>query len=271
MCDDKVMHVVKESARGEGPHPRARPVVDASYRKQSMEQAPVKVTGDRVIDLTHVLDEDFPTYIGVRQFSRRRQRRFDDGGINIDTLTMTEHIGTHIDAPLHFSQDGLSVDEIPIGKLIAPLCVVDIRAKASSDPDAEMTVSDLQGWIDRHGEVPANACVAMLSGWGDRVHTSAFRNADREGKLHFPGIHPEVAHFLLAETTAIGLAVDTLSLDTGFSSTFPTHSAWLPGGGWGLESVANLDLVPARGATIIVGAPKHRNGTGGPARVIALI
>ena len=47
------------------------------------------------------------------------------------------------------------------------------------------------------------------------------------------------------------------------------HHTWLPAGRYGIENVANLDLLPVKGATVFVGAPKHRGGTGGPARVMA--
>jgi kynurenine formamidase len=101
----------------------------------------------------------------------------------------------------------------------------------------------------------------MNSGWDAHVNSGMFRNADAEGKQHYPGF----------ETTAIGLAVDTLSLDHGISADFKTHYAWLPTNRWGLENVANLASLPATGATIMVGAPKWRGGSGGPSRVVALI
>jgi kynurenine formamidase len=89
--------------------------------------------------------------------------------------------------------------------------------------------------------------------------------------LHFPGFHPEAADWLLRERRIAGIAVDTLSLDYGASRDFKTHYAWLPSGRWGLECVANLNRVPPRGATLVVGAPKIRGATGGPTRLLALV
>ncbi|RVN81150.1 cyclase family protein, partial [Sinorhizobium meliloti] len=179
--------------------------------------------------------------------------------------------GTHVDAPLHFSADGLSVAELPLDKLIVPLCVVDIREKAAADPDAQLTPDDIKAWIAANGDIPENACVAMLSGWSDHLGSDKFRNADTAGKMHFPGFHVEAAKFLIEDTRAAGIAVDTLSLDHGISPDFAAHYAWLPEGRWGLEAAANLDKLPAKGATLVLGAPKHRGGTGGPARVFALV
>ncbi len=76
---------------------------------------------------------------------------------------------------------------------------------------------------------------------------------------------------LLEETTAAAMAVDTLSLDHGPSADFATHYAWLPAGRYGIECVAGLDALPATGATLVVGAPKIRGGTGGPARLFAML
>ena len=76
---------------------------------------------------------------------------------------------------------------------------------------------------------------------------------------------------LLESSSAVGLASDTLSLDHGISGDFKTHYAWLPTNRWGIENIANLEAVPASGATVIVGAPKWRGGSGGPSRVIAMV
>ena len=52
---------------------------------------------------------------------------------------------------------------------------------------------------------------------------------------------------------------------------FPVHYAWLGSGRWGVEAVANLDALLAKGAILVLGGPKVRGGTGGPSRVIALV
>ena len=222
------------------------------------------------VDATHELHEGFPTFFGEQQFFMERKFGFEKDGFNLFELRVNEHTGTHVDAPLHFSADGDSVAEIPIASLVCPLVVIDIREKAAEDADAQLTPDDLNAWMEVNGEIPDNACVAMLSGWGEFVDSEKFRNVRGEG-MHFPGFHPEAAQMLLDETTAAGIAVDTLSLDHGPSADFATHYAWLPAGRWGLECIANLERLPPTGATLVVGAPKHRGGSGGPARVVALV
>jgi kynurenine formamidase len=153
---------------------------------------------------------------------------------------------------------------------VVPLVVVDIAGKAQDDPDALLTPDDLLAFEATHGAIPAHSCVAMRSGWERFVAGPGFCNVDAQGVMHFPGFHPDATAFLI-ERDAVGLAVDTLSLDHGVSRDFPTHRAWLPTGRWGLEAVANLATLPPVGATIVVGGPKIEGATGGPARVLALV
>jgi kynurenine formamidase len=223
-------------------------------------------------DLTHEIWENFPTYFGGQQFFAEQKFSLAKDTFNLYEWRISEHTGTHIDAPLHFTADGKSVAELPIEDLIAPLVVIDIRAKADNDPDAQVTPDDIQAWIAANGDLPDGAVVAMLSGWGAHVATEKFRNVGDDGKtLHFPGFHVEAAQFLIEQPSVKAIAVDTLSLDHGPSPDFIVHNTWLPTGRYGIEAAANLDRLPAKGATIVVGAPKVRGGTGGPARVFAMV
>ncbi len=225
----------------------------------------------RVVDLTHTLGSDFPTYLGASGIEYETIVRIESDGYNMFRWLLVEHTGTHMDAPIHFSADGLSADEIPVEQLVVPLAVVDIAARAEDDPDTQLAPDDLKAWEAANGPIPQGACVAMHSGWDRRVGGDGFRNADADGGLHFPGFHEEAVAYLLESTEAAGIAVDTLSLDYGPSKTFATHYRWLPANRWGLECVANLGDMPASGATLVVGSPTIKGATGGPSRVLALV
>ncbi|WP_299948678.1 cyclase family protein [uncultured Ruegeria sp.] len=220
--------------------------------------------------MTYTLHPNFPTYFGEPQFSFEQLFNYAEHIFNLNQITVNEHTGTHIDAPLHFSEDGASVDEIAVSNLIAPLCGVDIAARAADDADTRVTPGDIRAWITTNGDIPDGACVAMHSGWANKVDTDGFRNFDGEAQ-HYPGFHVEAAQMLIEETGARSIAVDTLSLDHGISADFATHYAWLPTGRFGIENIAGLDRVPAAGATLVIGAPKHAGGTGGSARIFAMV
>lgn len=154
---------------------------------------------------------------------------------------------------------------------MAPLVVVDIAARAAEDPDAQVTPDDLTAWISANGPIPDGACVAMYSGWAGKTGEEGYRNADGEGMMHFTSFQVEATQMLGDDITAVGMAVDTLSFDHGPSGDFDTHCAWLPTGRYGIENLAGLSQLPASSAMLIVGAPTHRGGTGGPCRVMALV
>jgi kynurenine formamidase len=225
---------------------------------------------NRIVDLTHTLSPDFPSYNGNPDFHIETMKSYDKDRVNVKQWTVREHIGTHIDAPLHFSGDGCSCDQIPVEELVVPLIIIDIAARAAETASTAVTPKDVADFEAKHGPIPAGSCVAMHSGWGQHVHTLKYRNADDTGTMHFPGWHVECAHMLL-ERKVTGLGVDTLSIDQGPTETFPTHYAWLPAGRWAMEGLANLDQLPPTGATIVVGAPKIEGATGGPTRVMALV
>lgn len=225
-----------------------------------------------VVDLTHTMSGDFPTFFGVPGIEMQRQFDFKKDGFNLYWWRIVEHAGTHLDAPIHFSEKGMTADQIAASSLVVPLAVVDVTAQAAKNADYQMTPADLQAYEKKHGRIPDNACVAMHSGWARYANDAAkFAGKDASGSFHFPGVSPDAAQWLLANRKAAGLAVDTLSLDYGPSKDFKTHYTWLPSGRWGLENVAGLDKVPASGATLVVGAPKVKDATGGLTRLFALV
>jgi kynurenine formamidase len=234
-----------------------------------MSARPAMAQASRVVDLTHAYDGSFPTYDGNPGIIFDPAVKFEGNGYQLWKLTIFEHTGTHIDAPLHFSADGTSVDELPVETLVCPLCVVDIKAKAMEDANAMVEPADIEAWVSANGDLPAGACVAMNSGWGAKIGDPSYRNT-ADGKLAFPGFS-KAATDMLAGLNVACIGVDTLSLDPGNSADFAVHFSWLPGGRYGIENLANLEGLPAAGATVVVGAPTHKGGTGGPARVLALV
>ncbi|MRX50793.1 cyclase family protein [Paracoccus sp. S-4012] len=230
--------------------------------------AQASATAGRVVDLTHVFDETFPTFDGTPGIAFEEDKNIQADGYQIWKLTIWEHSGTHIDAPLHFSADGKSVAELEPQNLVCPLCIVDITAKAAEDANATVDPEDIEAWVSANGEIPQGALVAMQSGWAAKLGTPEFRNT-ADGALAFPGFS-KAATDVLGGMGVVGIGVDTLSLDPSNSPDFGVHTSWLPAGHYGIECLAGLDQLPATGATIVVGAPKHARGTGGPGRILAL-
>ncbi|GFW16092.1 isatin hydrolase [Trichonephila clavipes] len=182
------------------------------------------------------------------------------------------HVGTHMDAPCHFVKGRWSVDQIPISHLIAPAAVIDITKKAGEDRDALVQVDDFENWEITTGQSLDGTIVMIRSGWGKRWNDrEAFiGTADNDTtKLHYPGISEEAAQWLVDNRNVYGVGSETLSLDNGPSQELMAHRIILDKNVFGLENVANMDMLPIYGATLYVLPMKIGNGSGAPTRIIA--
>jgi kynurenine formamidase len=264
-------------ALGIGTAARSEPAVQASIKGRDAAPAPPARTIHRfahVVDLTHPLSEDTP-YIPVPgitfPFKKTTIATIAKSGVAANRWKIHEHLGTQIDAPSHFFDDGLSLERLPVASLVVPLVIIDVSMRAASSADTSVTVADIETWEKRHGRLPAQAAVFMMSGWDARIgDAKAFVNHDASRAMHFPGFSAEAATFLARSRDVSGIGVDTLSLDPGIDATYAAHRAWLATGKWGVELVANLRDVPPWGATVFVGASKVTGATGGPVRLIAV-
>jgi kynurenine formamidase len=225
-----------------------------------------------VFDLTHTFSPRIPVFPAFKPIQIKPKFSLAKDGFFANELTFDEHTGTHMDGPVHFVANGATADKIPADRLIAPLAVISIESRASKDADALLTVDDVLAWEKAHGRLPRGAFVAMHSGWDARVgNADRFLNKDAKGTMHAPGFSEEVAKFLVQQRDIVGAGVDTLSLDIAAAPKFVAHLAFLGAGKYGVELLANLNAVPAAGATIIIGGPKHEGASGGPVRVYALV
>jgi kynurenine formamidase len=241
---------------------------------QPQASAPGALRFTHVLDLTHALHAEFP-FIPVPgitfPFSMEPIATLKANGVAANRWQIHEHLGTQIDAPNHFAPGGRSLEQLRNDELVVPVIVIDIAARAAKDPDAVLTVADIERWEAQHGRIPDGACVMMNSGWQAHIKDAArYLGRDAQGRLHFPGISLEAAKFLLTARKIWGVGVDTISFDPGQDGTYQTHRALLGGDKLALEAVANLDQLPAVGATLFVGASKVRGATGGPVRLVAV-
>ena len=228
----------------------------------------------RVIDLTHALNPQNPYWPGpgYAPFKYETFATLEKNGVLSGRFTMAEHTGTHLDAPNHFAAGQISVDRIPAQQLFVPAVVVDVRPKVSQNADYLLASTDITDWEQTHGRIPQNAAVMMYTGWDDRwTDFDKYKNAEKNGTLHFPGFSVEAAKLLAEDRGVAGIGIDTLSVDYGMSKDFAVHHFVHGRGKYHLENVANLGGLPPTGAFLVVAPIKIENGTGGPARIFALI
>ncbi|XP_077995921.1 uncharacterized protein LOC144449280 [Glandiceps talaboti] len=185
----------------------------------------------------------------------------------------SEHGGTHMDAPRHMYRGHQYAHEVSLDDVIGPAVKIDIKDKADKDVDALMEMSDLEAWEEVNGRIPDDVILLVYSGWGCRwPNREKYFGTTKEdvSQLHFPGIHPDAAQWLVDNRKIKAVGIDTPSLDNGPSSnSFESHGIFFGRNISGFENVANLDRIPATGATVFALPLKFYEGSGAPARIIA--
>jgi kynurenine formamidase len=188
-----------------------------------------------------------------------------------------EHGGTHIDAPAHFAKDGKPLDAIPLEQLMGPAVMVDVSRKCDADRDYRISIDDFRDWEKAHREIPKHAIVLLRTGfakyWPDRkryLGTDA-RGPQAVAELHFPGLDPAAAGWLVSERKIKAVGLDTASIDYGQSTTFGSHVELMTHNVPAFENLANLERLPPTGITVVALPMKIAGGSGGPLRAIAIV
>ena len=189
----------------------------------------------------------------------------------------SEHGGTHIDAPIHFAQGRQSVDQIPLTQLIGLAVKIDVSRKTVQNQDYQVSIQDIMNWENEHGQIPENSIVLFQTGYGQywpeplKYLGTDKRGAEGEAALHFPGLAPAAAEWLMQNRKIKAVGIDTASIDYGQSKVYGSHVALMKQDIPAFENVANINKVPVKGAQIIALPMKIKGGSGGPLRIIAFI
>jgi kynurenine formamidase len=234
----------------------------------------------RWVDMTHTFDENtiyWPTADGFTHttvFEGQTEKGYYYSAFN---FSAAEHGGTHIDAPIHFAEGRKSVDQLAVEQLIGPAVVIDVAGKAKDNRDYQVGVEDFQKWESAHGRLPDGCIVLIHTGssgaWPDRVACMGTdeRGEEAVSKLHFPGLHPDAARWLVDNRSIKVIGLDTPSIDYGQSTYFESHRILFDKNVPALENVANIDELPVTGATVFALPMKIKDGSGGPTRIVAFI
>jgi len=226
----------------------------------------------RVVDLSYAINDKLVHWPGdARVFEATVNASVEKNGYFTRSFWMLEHYGTHLDAPIHFPPGRTPVDQIPAQRLFGPAVVLDVRVEGEKNADYRLPASRVEEWEKRHGKIPAGAIVLLRTGWASRwPDAQRYRNQDANGTMHFPGFSVEAVRVLLSRGVS-GIGCDTLSVDYGASADFEVHRLALGSGLYHLENLSDLRALPETGAFLIVAPIKLEGGSGGPARVFAIL
>jgi kynurenine formamidase len=229
----------------------------------------------KIVDLTHTFFPGQPHAAGLPD---QRVRRVEAGVGNLSLVheyCIVGQWGTHIDAPLHFRADGVSLEQLPVDQCVLPLAVLDIHGRVRIDPDAVPTLGDVSAWESAHGPIPEGSFVALRTDWSLRwPDSAAMENVGVDGLAHRPGWSSEVLQFLVDERNIAAIGHETADTDRGCSVSelgdFPLERYFLGTGRWQIELLTNLWQLPESSAVIFAGWPKPQGSPGFPVRAVAL-
>ncbi|MFB0566933.1 MAG: cyclase family protein [Candidatus Aminicenantaceae bacterium] len=236
---------------------------------------------DKLLDMTYPYDEDTIYWPTAKGFKLDKVFwGISEGGwwYASNEYSASEHGGTHSDAPIHFAQNGRTIDQVPLEEWIGPAVKIDVTKKCEKNRDYLLGVEEIKNWEKRHGEVPDHAWIIMYTGIGTNHYPDRVKvlGTNKKGEkaipdLSFPGFSPESVEFLIKERNITGIAIDTPSVDYGKSEDFKVHQVLFAADKLALENIANLDKLPSTGAMLYVIPMLIKDGTGAPARVFAIL
>ncbi len=225
-----------------------------------------------VVDLTLPLGPDTIMWPGAPAPSADVAVTVKHDGYYARLVHFFEHSGTHVDAPNHFIEGSQAVTDLPLQTLISPAVVIDASADIAGDGDAVLELSTVLNWEAQHGEIPEGSVVLLRTGWEDYYESQPEKYGAGPDGLHFPGFGAEAATYLVETRKVVGIGLDTLGIDRGADADFPVHAhVTLPRNVWHIENLTNLKSLPATGALVFIGVLPLVDGSGSPARILALV
>jgi arylformamidase len=187
----------------------------------------------RVVDLTHVLLPGKEQY--TLEVARRNERNGSEGDI-MSVVYMWSHVGTHVEAPLHFLAAGGDTASLAIERLMGPAIVLDFRHKEVNEPIELAEIQDA-------GEIRIGDRVLIMTGRQDQYRTP--RSHDR------PYITEEAMRWLVQDRNIACLGTDSSGFEVRGVSHYPNHRLLNEAGVPVLECLTNLTELRRRRVYLI--------------------
>jgi len=236
---------------------------------------------ERIVDLTHEFSEESVYWVTAKEFELDivAQGETEKGYYySANNFATAEHGGTHIDAPIHFAENAQSVDEIPLERLVGEGIKIDVSSKALRNPDYLITIEDFTNWEKEQNQRIPNGSIVLLETGYSRYYPDKIKylGTDRRGEqaielLHFPGLSPDAATWLVENRKISAIGIDTPSMDYGQSQYFKSHVTLLSKNIPAFENIMNLDKLPAIDFKVVALPMKIKGGSGAPLRIIAIL
>lgn len=210
----------------------------------------------KIFDLSVSLKSGMPAWPSSDQIRIDPVGTVLKDGYTAESMSIPSHTGTHVDAPAHFVNEAMTVDEIPLDTLIGPgYC---IRPKFSGN---EINAGDFaKVWSPEYD----NKIILINTGW-DRK-----RAFSREFQYEFPGLGEDAIQFFTEHMVKV-IGIDTLGIEPYSHSDFRVHKGLLALEIPFIEDLAGLDQLEEGKEYLVAALPlKIRKGSGCMARVVAM-
>lgn len=214
------------------------------------------------IDLSHTIVPGMPQWRGDSQpLAIRRLSEHGQGKHMSSALEFGCHIGTHIDAPLHFLQGAPSVDAMPLERFFGPALVLDVRPVVARQLIQGGGPAALGPEVLAGADLPGVDFVLFLTGWD--AHWGSGRYYE-----DWPWLSPELAG-LLAAGGLKGVGLDTPSLDDFGGQA--AHDICAAAGMINIENLTGLDALPRLGSRFQAFPLKLQGTEASPVRALAWV
>ena len=211
-----------------------------------------------IIDLTLKISPQLPSFPGSPQPQFISWAKNEIDGYNLELIFLSSHSGTHIDAPFHFIDKGLKVDQIDLERLVCDAIL--FRIKKGSNQS--ITKKDIIEFEMKYGKLPHKSTIIFSTGW--------YKNLTK--KHYFDnnaGLSIDAARYLASKRINL-VGIDSPSIDLGKDSNFSAHHVLLSNNVLIVENLCNLEKISGMYFKFIVLPLKLRGATGSPVRAIAI-
>ena len=226
-----------------------------------------------VVDLSHVISPQIPLWPGDPHVVFKVVATMKKDSYYLRSFTIGEHSATHMNAPNSFiSGNTEAITSYTPQQRVVPAVVIDARAQCAADADYELTKQDVLDWEAKNGRIAPGSFVIMFTGWEDKwSDPKAFINQDAKGNLHFPGFAGATSKWLVTDRQIAGVGIDTHGVDPGSDTSYATNTEMATTHKIAIECMANLDQLPAKGATLVLAPLQLQDGSGSPMDIIAFV
>lgn len=224
--------------------------VDANENVRKMSEL---VDSSKIVELSWPLSPKTPALWGAPPFKKEWVVTRESGSVfEYSSIFMSEHAGTHADAPCHFGYEG-DIASVPASRFMGRAAVIKLDMM-------EVETGHIKAWEAENGAIGEGDIVLFSLGWEDKFY---------DGLSVWPGITVEAAKYLV-EKTVKGVGVDVAAIDVCRDGEHLTHQVLLPARIVIYENLRNLkDLPPF---CYFIGLPLMvEGGSATPIRAIAVI